>query len=57
MQIQGRVRRLEQQDALARGDTPESLSLHDTARELGLTAAGFIGVIVLIITAVRFVPG
>ena len=37
---------------LARSDAGESLSLHDTLRELAVTIAGFVGVILLITAAV-----
>ena len=37
----------------ARSDAAESLSLRDTLRELAVTIAGFVGVIVLTIAMVR----
>jgi len=40
----------------ARSDSGDSLSLHDTLRELAVTIAGFVGVILLILAAVRFAP-
>jgi hypothetical protein len=47
----------DQPPELARGESSESLSLYDTLRELAVTVAGFIGVIVLIVTAVKFLHG
>lgn len=44
--------RPEQQHEVARGDAADSLSLGDTLRELAVTIAGFVGVIVLIIVVV-----
>lgn len=35
----------------------DSLSLHDTLRELAVTIAGFVGVIVLIVAVVRALHG
>jgi hypothetical protein len=49
--------RPEQRDDLARDDVPDSLSLYDTLRELAVTVAGFIGVILLITTALKFLHG
>lgn len=42
---------------LARGESSDSLSLHDTLRELAVTVAGFVGAILLITTAVKFLQG
>jgi len=42
----------QQRQELARSDAAESLSLPDTLRELAVTVAGFVGVILLIIAAV-----
>jgi hypothetical protein len=41
----------------SRGETSDSFSLHDTLRELAVTIAGFVGVILLIMTAVKFLQG
>ncbi|HEY1506799.1 MAG TPA: hypothetical protein VGF92_21025 [Stellaceae bacterium] len=49
--------RLRQRDEQTRGDTADSLSLHDTLRELAITIVGFVGVILLIVTAVKFLHG
>ena len=40
-----------------RSDSGDSLSLSDTLRELGLTVAGFVGVILLITAVVKFLRG
>ena len=42
----------QQRQELARSDAAESLSLPDTLRELAVTIAGFVGVILLIIAAI-----
>ena len=42
----------QEHDRFAHSDAAESLSLHDTLRELGVTLAGFVGVILLIAAAV-----
>jgi hypothetical protein len=47
----------DQRHELARGDSADSLSLRDTLRELAVTVAGFVGVILLIVTAVKFLHG
>ncbi|HXE29413.1 MAG TPA: hypothetical protein VN656_12920 [Stellaceae bacterium] len=49
--------RPDQQHELSRGETSDSFSLHDTLRELAVTIAGFVGVILLIMTAVKFLQG
>lgn len=49
--------RPDQRHELAGSDSADSLSLHDTLRELAVTIAGFVGVILLIVTAVKFLHG
>jgi hypothetical protein len=44
--------RLQQHQEPAHSDAVDSLSLHDTLRELAITVAGFVGAILLIIAAV-----
>ena len=39
-------------DEQARGEVADGLSLQDTLRELAVTVAGFVGVIVLVIAAI-----
>lgn len=52
-----RGHRPDQPPGLAHGESSESLSLYDTLRELAATVAGFIGVILLIVAAVKFLHG
>jgi hypothetical protein len=41
----------------AQSESSDSLSLQDTLRELAITVAGFVGVILLITTAIKFLHG